>query len=319
MFRPIIILILSLTLFGTVSLNAADAPVGLPFRVAGYLPDYRAADFDLSSADGLTDLILFSAEPQANGELSLDRLKGLQWDKFRAWKTRYRVRLIIAIGGWDRSTHFATVAASPESRQTFAKAVAQVCREQRLDGVDLDWEHPRDAIEAENYGALLADLRSQFQPLGLVLSLTMAGWQQLPKRAIESVDWIQVMAYDHSGRHSTFDGAVADIKRLQTAGAPSSKLVLGLPFYGRHTARPDDVLTYREIVQKHAPKPNVDEVQGIYFNGPETIRRKTQWARDSGIGGVMIWELGQDAPDTQSLKRWVLKSLESSDRKKNAR
>ena len=32
------------------------------FRIAGYMPDYRLAAFDPSSFDGLTDLILFSAE-----------------------------------------------------------------------------------------------------------------------------------------------------------------------------------------------------------------------------------------------------------------
>jgi len=42
-------------------------------------------------------------------------------------------------------------------------------------------------------------------------------------------------------------------------------------------------------------------VDGIYFNGPATIRQKTQQAIESGIGGVMIWEIGQDRPGENSL------------------
>lgn len=306
MYRRLCSLLLCLSLVPT-SHGRGDEPMPkVSFRVAGYLPDYRVAEFDLDRALGLTDLILFSAEPTASGEISLDRLKSIDWAKFRQWKKSNRVRLILAIGGWWRSEHFATVSSSPEARTKFAKAVKRICVDQGLDGIDLDWEHPRDAAEAENYGLLLSALSSQLRPMGLVISLTMAGWQTLPKQASDSVDWIQVMAYDQPGKHSTFDGAVADMKRLETAGASKSKLVLGIPFYARHTSRPEDVLTYSEIVSKHGPQLTSDEVNGYYFNGVSTIRRKTQWSRESGYGGVMIWELGQDSHKEHPLLKVIL-------------
>ena len=37
-----------------------------------------------------------------------------------------------------------------------------------------------------------------------------------------------------------------------------------------------------------------DEAGGYYFNGPDLIMRKTRLARELGLGGVMIWEVGQD-------------------------
>jgi chitinase len=111
------------------------------------------------------------------------------------------------------------------------------------------------------------------------------------------------MAYDHDGRHSTFDAAKGDVKALLGAGVPAEKIVLGLPFYGRNVKKREQVLTYREIVAKHDLKPEVDEMDGVYFNGPATIRRKTAFALESGLGGVMAWELGQDAPGDRSLLR----------------
>ena len=54
--------------------------------------------------------------------------------------------------------------------------------------------------------------------------------------------------------------------------------------------------------------PDVDEVDGIYFNGIKTIERKTQFAIKKGLGGVMIWEIGQDASGDSSL----LKAIQSA-------
>jgi hypothetical protein len=180
-------------------------PPPTAFRVVAYLPDYRAAKFDSVAARALTDLIVFSAEPTAAGKLDLTRLKNVPWTKLRAFKTRERVRLILCVGGWGRSAYFAAVAGSPDKRRELVKAAVRVCLDERLDGIDLDWEHPKDAAE-------------------------------------------------------------------------------------------------------------VDEIDDVYFNGPATIRRKTAFALESGLGGVMAWELGQDAPGDRSLLR-VIRSLVDKPRK----
>ncbi len=299
---------------GSVS-TAADRAAAPPpeFRLAGYLPDYRLAEFDLDSLSGLTDLILFSAEPTADGGIDFSRLKAAPWEKLRLWKTRHRTRLILCVGGWDRSAAFPAVSASPALRQTFARQLAAACLERRFDGVDLDWEHPRDATEAEHYGLLLQQLRTEFQPHGLVLSITLAAWQPLTPAAVEAVDYVQVMAYDHPGRHSTFEGARDDIARVLKAGAARRKVVLGLPLYGRDIKQPDTVRTWRQIVERD-PQITGDEQEGLFLNGPETIQRKTEWALSEKLGGVMVWELGQDAPGDRSLLRHIHRAITPSTR-----
>jgi GH18 family chitinase len=289
--------------------HPADAPRPA-FRIAGYLPNYRMATFDPSTTAGLTDLIVFSAEPTAQGGLDLRHLHEAQWARLRAFKTRQRVRLILAVGGWERSAHFAAVAASAELRRAFAQAAVRCCLDQRLDGLDLDWEHPKDAAQERGYGQLLAELNQAFAPHGLVLSVTVAAWQKLPSEAFAAVDWVQVMAYDHPGRHATLDDARHDVQALLDAGATPAKLVLGLPFYGRGLARPADALGYRDLVARWDPKPEDDEAGGYYFNGPDTIRRKTAFALQARLGGVMVWELGQDAAGGRSLLNVIRTALE---------
>lgn len=279
-------------------------------RVVGYLPDYRARSFDPESAKRLTDLIVFSAEPTTDGTLDLSRLSAMPWEKLRQFKTAQRVRLVLCVGGWERSKGFAPVAASAELRAKFARHAVDVCLKQRLDGIDLDWEHPKDDAEHAHYASLIGELRTAFQPHGLSLSVTMAGWQSLPKAAFGLVDTVNLMAYDHDGPHSTFEGARKDVEKLIARGAPAGKVVLGLPFYGRSIKQREQATTYAELLQKYKPAADVDEVDGIYFNGPGTIRKKTEWALEQKLAGVMVWEIGQDAPGDASLLKLVRETID---------
>merc|ERR1711971_1185990 len=81
---------------------------------------------------------------------------------------------------------------------------------------------------------------------------------------------------------------------------PPMKLTMGVPFYGRHT-RTGDWTTYEDLVQQHDPLaasvdsvPTKDKAATIGFNGVTTIEKKTRYALQKSIGGVMIWEVGQD-------------------------
>jgi GH18 family chitinase len=148
---------------------------------------------------------------------------------------------------------------------------------------------------------LLINLREAFAPHGLKLSVTIAPWQTITPEGVQAVDWVQLMAYDHAGPHSTFDHAKAAIATARQSGIPAAQLVLGLPFYGRDPSRRERTLAYREILARHAPGPDVNEADGLFFNGPGLIRNKTAFARQLGLAGVMVWELGQDAPPPHSL------------------
>lgn len=285
-------------------LAAQGPPAPQAFRIAGYLPDYRFAGFGPEMAKGLTDLIVFSAELKADGTLDTKRIDQCPWPRLRELRDSTGTRLWLAIGGWERSEHFAVVAGSAEKRQRCVESIMQFAREHKLDGIDLDWEHPKNADEEKSYGLLLRDLRQAFEPSKMKLSVTIAGWQKLDRTGIDAVDTVQIMAYDHQGPHSTFENSVKDIETVKNAGVPASKITLGVPFYGRHI-QTREAMTYAEIVSRFDPAPNVDLAGNVYFNGPGTIRKKVRFAIDNRLAGVMIWEIGQDAAVEKSLLKSI--------------
>jgi GH18 family chitinase len=291
----------------------ANESSGESFSIVGYLPDYRFAEFHAEQALGLTDLVLFSAMPSADGSLDTSKLTNCPWPLLQTLKSKNGLRVHLAVGGWGRSEHFAKVSSTAELRGHFVRSALQFCKEHQLDGIDLDWEHPRNATEEQSYGLLLGDLRRACEPLGLRLSVTVAAWQTLVPEAVQSANVVQIMAYDHDGKHSTLEGAMDDVQRTLKQGVPVEKLFLGVPFYGRNVST-RDAMTYRDIVAKLNPPPGADQVDAVYFNGPDTIATKVRQAKEMGMPGVMIWEIGQDASGELSLLRAVRSIAEESNR-----
>jgi chitinase len=285
--------------------NAGAKSTTPKFHVVGYLPEYRIADIDVEVGQYLSDLVCFSARAGPEGDLNLKGIKPEHIQKLTAIKERHPVALLLCVGGWNRSGGFPELAASPAAREKFTAALVEFCRANQFDGVDLDWEHPASETEYRDYATLLAETRKAFEPRHLQLTIAVAGWQVLPAEAIQAADRIHLMAYDAEGKHSTCEFAEADVGRLIKHGVPPGKICLGLPFYGRDVKDRSRELTYSQIVKKFEPDADVDEVDGVYFNGATTIERKTKFALAAKLGGVMAWEIGQDATGERSLLRAI--------------
>ena len=300
--RVFVLLTVCLLFLPIVAAHAApSAKPPPPFRVVGYLPEYRVATLDPAALSGVTDCVFFSLEPTPDGGLDTARLTPAVLARLQALRRHARCRFWVTVGGWDRSAGFAPLAADVGKRQKFARALTAFCLSHGFAGADFDWEHPADAKQAADYSALLVDTHAAFAPRGLRLSVTVAPWQALDKQAIDAVDEVHLMSYDHPGRHSTLAQAQADTEAMLALGVPAFKLCLGIPFYGRGISDGSKTLAYADVVTQFHPKPSNDEAGGLSFNGPDTVRAKVRYAVEKHLGGVMVWELGQDAPGAASL------------------
>jgi chitinase len=108
------------------------------------------------------------------------------------------------------------------------------------------------------------------------------------------------------------------MNRWLKQGVPASKLIMGLPLYGRNKERV--ARSYAQIVDAFAPQPSSDHAGGFHFNGIDTLTRKIRFAREKGMAGVMFWEIGQDARGENSVLRSLpLREDFSNQEKKNSK
>ncbi|HVW35764.1 MAG TPA: glycoside hydrolase family 18 protein, partial [Pirellulales bacterium] len=153
------------------------------FCVAGYLPDYRLNEVDPVAAESLTDLIYFSIQPSAEGEVQAAKLSAATLEKLQTLKRRGKLRLLVALGGWDRSQGFAKMASNLQTRRKFIANLTAFCRQRHFDGVDFDWEHPANRAEEEAYAALLIETSEAMHRENKIVTIAMAAWQHLEPKA----------------------------------------------------------------------------------------------------------------------------------------
>lgn len=269
-----------------------------PFRVVAYLPEYRALTVDPGVLGGVTDLIFFSIAPTQDGGIDTTNLTPLIKARLQEIKRRYpKLRLLVAIGGADRSDAFAPMAKDPRRREKFIGELLRFCQTHGFSGVDFDWEFPRNQAESSTLNALILETKSMLFRHGLLVTLAVAPWDRFPKEVLSSVDSLHLMTYFDGTQHTALANARRETEDLIRKGADPHKICMGMPFYGEMVGQKDKTPSYGEIMQKHHPVPESDEADGVAFNGIRTVRHKTRYALERSLGGVMIWEIGQDTPD----------------------
>jgi GH18 family chitinase len=154
------------------------------------------------------------------------------------------------------------------------------------------------------------DIRKTFDELegtlGYRLEMTLAYYpdgrqEQLLGQygLMDVVDYAHTMAYDAPGpNHSPIALAHQVIHNARTHSLPLHKITLGVPFYGRNVVT-GDWKTYEDIIGSQKEKAlRANEVvmgsETIGYNCPDMIREKTALSVAAGLGGVMVWEVGQD-------------------------
>ena len=302
---------LALLLIGcsvTVNPTASPSPTPIartqPFKVVGYVTP--AANIDAIDFSLLTHINYSFLIPRANGTTrpfgAPNHLR-----RVVAEAKKHDVKVLIAVGGWGWDKEFETLAADPAIRKKLAKRVAEFCATFALDGVDIDWEYPNAGASAARFTALAIDFRSALPPGALVTAAVLADATDaagISNEAVRNLDFINLMAYDGPRtNHSSYAMAERSVTTWLARGIHPDKLVLGVPFY----ARPGGVI-YRTLLANDPATANGDRIlfKGVEqnYNGPATIRRKTELALQS-VGGIMIWELSQDARGSNSLLRVI--------------
>ena len=296
-----------------VSISAvAEEASKKPLAVAGYIPEYRYGGIDWKGmSKRVTHAILFSLEVSREGKIvALDRFPDAKTYALAREETkRAGAKLMICLGGNSRTNGFPVVATNPKLRSTFVQNMKDFLVQHDLDGVDLNWEYPQGRAQWQGLWLIIDELYEVLHPLGKVITMAVYPSQEplLPSETLKKLDLVLDMAYDNvcargerpPCKHSTYEFATRVINDAEKHGFPLEKLALGVPFYARdvNNGVPE---TYAELVKQFNidDSPSIDRIGNWYYNGPKTIAKKVRLAHDRGLGGIMIWELGQDVlPD----------------------
>ena len=258
-------------------------------------------------------------------------------------KQQPKLLVMLSIGGWG-SGRFSEMAASEENRKAFAADCRRVCKEFGLDGIDIDWEYPTQTSagisaspnDTENFTLLMRDLRGA---LGKKLLLTFAsiGTAQFVdyKSCVQYLDFVNVMAYDMGGapkhhaalyrsKHVLWNCASECVVAHRKAGVPDSKIVLGMPFYGR--GKSGVYMKYRDLGKQTlkrkwdniAKAPYLADEKGelaIGYEDPHSIATKCAYIKEQSLRGAMYWEYADDN-EQGDLQRAVWQGILQSDKDK---
>lgn len=255
-------------------------------------------------------------------------------------KQKPELNVLLSIGGWG-SGRFSEMAASEEFRQAFARDCDRVVKEFGLDGIDIDWEYPTSSMadissspdDTENFTLLMRDIRSAIGHNKELTLATVASAQYIDFKAIlPFIDFVNIMAYDmasapkhhsalypseNSGDITSHQAVTAHLK----AGVPPSKLVMGMPFYGRggngypsfqdfnkvgntnedYTEKWDSIALVPYLVNKN-------DTLVFGFENPRSLAIKCQYILDRDLLGGMYWDYSGDN-EQGDLRRTVAENL----------
>ena len=268
------------------------------------------------------------------------------------------LKILISIGGWGWSGRFSDAVLTEAARAKFAKSSVDIIKKYKLDGVDIDWEYPAMPGDSgnvyrpedkQNFTLMFEAIRKELDVLEKedgqkkLLTTAVAGWEEfIPNsemgKAQQYLDYVNLMTYDlfsgdtvvhHAGlyatdRFKTKRSADNGVKAYLKAGVPASKIVLGIPFYGRAFTLAKDSKTilgetsvakqyidgysyikdslvnkkgYKEYRDEAAKAPylyNEKTKVFIGYDDEKSVREKCKYVLDNKLAGVMFWEYNSD-------------------------
>ncbi len=336
-----------------------DGPIpnALEAEVFGYLPYWMLDPTSLANLqyDLLSTIAYFGLPAQANGTLTKS---GTYWNGWasthmtnvinQAHAEGVEVVLTVTMMAWNSAgvTNMTTLLTTPANRLKLANEIAATVAARNADGVNLDFEPMPNALQ-DYYSAFVREVRAA---LGPAASLTVAttggaaswdeGYDLAALTAANAADALMVMGYDFNWSGSARAGGVSPISSPYVldvddamadflAAVPASKLIWGVPYYGRAWTTTTSALNsptcasaggcdagswafrYTDAVASAAehgrrwdgtgqvPWYRYDSstygtwVQG-YYDDAQSLEVKHRRIRGAGMRGVGIWHLLMD-------------------------
>ena len=348
--------------------TTAAAPIsasGLRREVFGFLPYWELGDSTtIIDYRTLSTIAYFGVGCLPSGALDKFDADGTTtigwggWTSSRmtsiinaAHQNQTRVVLAISCFAWSSggASRQASLLGSATARSNLAKAAAAAVRDRGADGINLDFEPIVSGYSAE-FTALVRSIRSELNKVAPGYQLTFDTLGTIGNQPIVEAtapggaDAVFIMGYDYRTASSSNAGSIApltgprydlnDTIKAYTARISPSKVILGVPYYGRAWSTPSDAPnasnisgtkygasaepTYRQAADlvaqygrrwdsvEQAPwtayrKQTCTSTYGcvtawreLYYDDAASLRLRYDLVNRTSLRGVGIWALGYD-------------------------
>lgn len=243
-----------------------EAEASQKFIAAGYYENWATSP-SVSSIDyDKFDVIFFAfVTPSSSYGLSWGSGTTTMLKKLVSGAHKVGTKVVLSVGGWGGCEYYSAAMKTSAHRTTFINALSSAVNEYDLDGIDIDWEYPNDpgagqpysSSDSANFLLFLKSLRSKLGSSKIIsAAVTQLPWLGSNGKPLTNVSaytnemtYINIMNYDVNSSSSKpgpnaplsnacgtssqpTASAVASFEQWTKAGAPASKLLLGLPLYG---------------------------------------------------------------------------------------
>jgi spore germination protein YaaH/flagellar hook assembly protein FlgD len=354
----------------TIEPAAVISPNGLRREIFGFLPYWQVNSSTLRlDYAKISTIAYFGVGADAYGNLQKRNPDGsvtVGWSGWTSSKmtsiisaahaSRTRVVLTVQSFGWSTSglDRQRQLLGSSTRRLNLAKQIAAAVRDRGADGVNLDFEPLAATYDAE-FTALVRSVRSELNKVHLGYQVTFDTLGSIGNYPIEAAtaaggaDAIFVMGYDYRTAGSSPVGSIAPLTRTgydiretiaaYTARVPASKVILGVPYYGRAWSTSSSVLHATntsgtkfgdsttvvydnavDVLAEHGRK--YDATEGVawtayvrenctatygcvtswrqlYVDDAAALGAKYDLVNSYGLRGAGIWALGYDGTRTE--------------------
>jgi len=342
------------TAAGPVNARPKPSKVILAYSYAGNDAKWPPAEYDYSAVTHITRAFLPVKEDGSMAD------GGIFDPKLTELAKKNGVKLLASVGGWNGELAdngfepWLKMARDPKSLQRFFDNLEKIITSHGYDGVDIDWEptvcnsnwqckEAEAQAQQKTFAEFFVALRARF-PKWILTAAIQAGQNTLNhvswKEVGDSLDFVNLMTYDFAGSFSKRSGHNASlyaptdfvdkdsetvdgsIKTLLEKKVPSSKVLVGVPFYGHQFStdkmgqpipagalHPGEQIDYAAAAQLAASGDYkklwdngghisyLEKNSGghtVSYDDAKAITEKCNYAKEKGLAGVFTWSLGTD-------------------------
>jgi spore germination protein YaaH/flagellar hook assembly protein FlgD len=346
------------------------AAAGMRREVYGFLPYWEVSDSSTRVDFRIvTHMAYFSVGADSKGNLRKRNSDGSLTTGWAGWtsskmtslineahKQGSRVTLTLTVFAWtaNQASIQKALLGSSTARLNLARQAVAAVRDRGADGINLDFEPLVSGYEDE-FVALVRTMRAELDKVakGYHLSFDTLGYPgNYPlEKALASggADAVFVMGYDYRTAGSNYAGSIdplagpaydlTETVRAYTARVPASRVILGVPYYGRAWSTVSDKLNARTqtgtkygsstavnyenavpLAAEHGRRYDATEVSAwtayrkqnctstygcvttwrqLYYDDAATLKARYDLVNRAGLRGTGMWALGYDGTRTE--------------------